>query len=167
MKLGRGGILELQSGGSVWYRVQGQDVEAALRERFSAALREELRGGAITAVGTAADGTAYVGASDGRIWRSIKGAQFEVTRAASGSRVERIFVNPTNSGVALAALSGKGPHVLRTTNFQQLLGRVGLEPPRGCLSPCRDCGLAGGRSVRGHRQGSLLGADGSRKCCSA
>jgi len=110
------GVLE-SLGGSVWYRVQGQDSEAALRERFSATLREELRGGEISAVGTAVDGTVYAGASDGRIWVSIKGARFEVTHAASGSRVERIVVNPTNSAVALAALSGKSPHVLRTTHY--------------------------------------------------
>jgi uncharacterized protein (TIGR03437 family) len=110
-----GSVLESQ-GGSVWYRVPGKDPEALLRDRFSATLREELRGGEISAVGTAADGTVYAGASDGRIWVSIKGASFQVMRAASGSRVERIFVNPTNSGAALAALSGKGPHVLRTTN---------------------------------------------------
>jgi len=114
---GHPGVLELQSGASVWYRVPGQDGEAVLRERFSATLREELRGGEVSAVGTASDGTVYAGASDGRIWVSFRGGPLNVSPlAASGNRVERIFVNPTNSGVALAALSGKGPHVLRTTN---------------------------------------------------
>jgi len=116
VRLEGGGVLGLLPGGSVWYRTQAQDGEAALRERFSAALRDVLRGGEISAVASADDGTAYVGASDGRIWVSVRGGQFEVTRSASGSRVERIFVNPANPGVALAALSGKAPHVLRTTN---------------------------------------------------
>jgi len=114
-----GSVLELPPGGSVWYRVQGQDGEAALRERFSAALREELRGGEISAAAIAGDGTAYAGASDGRIWVSILGGPVHLsTLSAGGNRVERIFVDPTEPRVALAVLSGKGPgsRVLRTTN---------------------------------------------------
>ena len=107
------GVLELPPGGSVWYRVQGEDSEEALRQRYSANLGEE-----ISAVGTSADGgTVYAGASDGRIWVSINGGPPHLTRPANGSRVERIFVDPTEPRVALAALSGKAPHILRTTNY--------------------------------------------------
>ena len=115
-----GDVLELPPGGSVWYRVQGQDSEAGLRDRFSTTLREELRGGEISAVGSAPDGTAYAGSSDGRIWVSIGGRPIHLVRLATGNRVERIFVDPTEPRVALAALSGKGPHVphiLRTINY--------------------------------------------------
>jgi uncharacterized protein (TIGR03437 family) len=111
------GPLELQRGGSVWYRVQGEDSDAALRDRFSATLREDLRGAEISAVGSAADGTAYAGASDGRIWVSIAGGPVHPVLQPSGNRVERIYVDPTEPRVALAALSGKGPHVLRTINY--------------------------------------------------
>jgi uncharacterized protein (TIGR03437 family) len=112
------GVLELPPGGSVWYRVPGQDSEAGLRYWFSAALREELRGGEISAVASAPDGTAYAGSSDGRIWVSIRGGVVHLALPPSGNRVERIFVDPTNPRVALVALSGKGPpHVLRTTNY--------------------------------------------------
>jgi uncharacterized protein (TIGR03437 family) len=112
------GVLELPPGGTVWYRVPGEDSEAGLRQRFSAALREEIRGQEISAVGSSADGnTVYAGASDGRIWVSINGGPIHLAREPGGGRVERIYVDPTEPRVALAALSGKGPHVLRTTNY--------------------------------------------------
>jgi len=110
--------LGLAPGGSVWYPVRGQDDEAILRDRVSLALRDEVRGEEITAAGTSGDGnTTYAGASDGRIWVSINGGPLHLVRPPSGSRVERIFVDPAEPRVALAALSGKAPHVLRTTNY--------------------------------------------------
>lgn len=107
------GILELQPGGAVWYQVEGQDSEASLRDLFSRNLGDE-----ISAVGTSTDrSTIYAGAADGRIWVSINGGRLNLTRQRDGNRVERIFVDPTEPRVALAALSGKGPHILRTTNY--------------------------------------------------
>lgn len=110
-----GSVLELPAGGSVWYRVQGSDSEAVIRERYSIILHTELRGEAITAAATSADGsTTYAGSSDGRIWVTIKGAAPQVVRQSSGSRVERIIMDPDSPNVALAALSGNGPHIIHT-----------------------------------------------------
>lgn len=116
------GVLELPPGGSVWYPVQAPDPanEAALMKWAASALGDELAGAEITAAGSAANAAAnavYAGASDGRIWVSSDGGPFRLNRQANGSRVERILVEPQHPQVAVAALSGKGPHVLRTTNF--------------------------------------------------
>ena len=60
----------------------------------------------------------YAGSVDGRIWRSVDGgATFKETAAstpAMGHRVQRLYIDPVNTDVVLAALSGDGPHVLRT-----------------------------------------------------
>jgi photosystem II stability/assembly factor-like uncharacterized protein len=112
------GVLELPLGGSVWSRVAYQDSEAVLHERFVSSLRQEIHGEEITAVASSPDGsTAYGGASDGRIWVWRDGRPPELVRRPSNSRVERIFVDPTEPRVALVALTGKGDHVLRTVNF--------------------------------------------------
>jgi uncharacterized protein (TIGR03437 family) len=62
----------------------------------------------------------YAGSDDGRIWRSVDGGlTFKETAASSplpGHKVERLYVDPSNPHVALAALSGPGPHVLHTFN---------------------------------------------------
>jgi uncharacterized protein (TIGR03437 family) len=119
VQLDGGAVLELTPGGSVWYRVPSLDIEVALRERFAARLRDEIRGVEISAAGSSADGnTVYAGASDGRIWVSIDGGTtINLVRQPSGNRVERIYVDPTEPWVALAALSGKGPHILHTINY--------------------------------------------------
>ncbi len=105
-------VLELAPGGSVWHPVDTVEPEFALRQQYSNALGAE-----ITAVGNTPDGTVYAGSSDGRIWVSMKGGAFSVTRQAGQGRVERIFVDSESPNIALAALSGSGPHVLRTTNY--------------------------------------------------
>ncbi len=112
------GTLELPPGASVWYPVRAAEAEneAAEIQRAATALAADLAGAEITAIGSASH-VIYAGASDGRIWVSIDGREFNLTRPANGSRVERIFVDPDRPQVALAALSGKGPHVLRTTNY--------------------------------------------------
>jgi uncharacterized protein (TIGR03437 family) len=61
----------------------------------------------------------YAGSTDGRIWHSVDGGDFRETAASSavaGRKVERLYVDPANPLVAFAALSGDGPHVLRTPN---------------------------------------------------
>jgi uncharacterized protein (TIGR03437 family) len=116
------GVLELPPGGSVWYPVRTTETpnETALMKSAASALGAELADAEITAAGSAANSSTnavYAGASDGRMWVSTDGGPFHLNRPASGSRVERILVDPGHPQVALAALSGKGPHVLRTTNF--------------------------------------------------
>ena len=62
----------------------------------------------------------YAGSADGRIWYSIDdGESFRETPmpAGAGGPVERIFVDPVEPRVALAALGGSGAHVLRTTQY--------------------------------------------------
>jgi len=116
------GAMELPPRGSVWYPVQAPEAanEAALMKWASAALGDELAGAEITAAAAAANpsqSAIYAGASDGRIWVSSNGGTFNLNHQPNGSRVERILVEPGRPAVALAALSGKGPHVLRTTNY--------------------------------------------------
>jgi len=105
------GILELPPGGSVW-------LPSALPEtqddRQAMQVYSQLLNAEITA--TAASGnTIYAGSSDGRIWVSVNGSTFRQTEMPPGTsgRVERLFFD---GRVALAALSGKGPHVLRNAN---------------------------------------------------
>jgi uncharacterized protein (TIGR03437 family) len=109
------GGLELAPGSTVWQPAPGVTLlnEDALKSRYST-----LTGAQITAVASAGD-TVYIGSSDGRLWVSGDGGQsFQSTPPPQGTsgRVERIFVDATAPRVALAALSGGGPHVLRTTN---------------------------------------------------
>jgi uncharacterized protein (TIGR03437 family) len=98
---------------SAWQPVSGarMEAEAALRRTYSTALNAE-----ITAVGGSGE-IVYAGARDGRIWASLVGGQaWNLTRPAASGPVERLFVDAQSPRVALAALSGRGPHILRTTN---------------------------------------------------
>jgi uncharacterized protein (TIGR03437 family) len=108
------GVLELPPGGSVWVPAPGTELlnEAVLHQRYSAAIRA-----GITVSGSSGD-VVYAGSSDGRIWVSFDGGRtFPTPPWQAGGPVERIFVDPAEPRVALAALGGEqGPHVLRTTN---------------------------------------------------
>jgi uncharacterized protein (TIGR03437 family) len=97
----------------VWFPAAdaGQNAEAALLRQYSAAT-----GAGITAVGVSGT-TVYAGSNDGRIWVSLDSGQtFRPSRTAAAGPVERIFVDPMEPRVALVALGGAGPHVLRTTS---------------------------------------------------
>ena len=106
------GTLELPPSGSLWQPVDASPPDALLRELYSNRLQTE-----ITAVGQSGS-TVYAGAADGRIWVSLDGGRTFPSPAwpAGGGQVERIFADPVEPRVALAALSGAGPHVLRSTN---------------------------------------------------
>jgi uncharacterized protein (TIGR03437 family) len=109
------GVLELPVGGSIWSPAAAvPDQEAALRERYSQVVRAN-----ISALRMAGD-TVYIGSVDGRMWVSTDaGNQFRPSPLPAGitGPVESIFADAARPGVALAAVSGRGPHVLRTTNF--------------------------------------------------
>ena len=110
------GVLELPPGSPVWTPAPNviPDSDAALRQRYSAVVGAEISALAHTGA------TVYAGSSDGRIWVSADGgATFRANTMPTDTAgpVERIFVDPVQPWVALAALSGKGPHVLRTTNY--------------------------------------------------
>jgi uncharacterized protein (TIGR03437 family) len=110
------GVLELTPGASVWTPVPtpAPDAEALLRQKYSPVVGADLS--AVTQAGN----VVYAGSSDGRLWVSFDGgATFRNTQAPGGTsgRVERIFVDSAEPRVAVAALSGPGNHVLRTTQF--------------------------------------------------
>jgi uncharacterized protein (TIGR03437 family) len=112
------GAVELPPGNSVWQPVPSISLqaEAMLTQGYSQSVRAD-----VTAYGQSADGsTVYVGSSDGRLWVSRdSGRTFQSTPVPDGTngRVERIIVDGgTRKDLALAVLSGTGPHVLRTIN---------------------------------------------------
>jgi uncharacterized protein (TIGR03437 family) len=122
IQVSRLGAFELPSGASVWTPAHSTELEteAALTARAGSALAAELGGAEITAVGSAGT-TVYAGASDGRIWVSFDGHDFNLAYRATGSRVERIFVDPARPQIAIAAQNGapgsKTPRLLKTTNY--------------------------------------------------
>ena len=116
------GALELPPGGTVWQPAPGitSDPDAALRQRFGAII-----GVTLSAAGQAGR-HAYAGTADGRTFLSVDGGatftRIPMPQGAAGA-VERILVDPSDSGMALAVLSGRGPRVLRTItgNFWDVL----------------------------------------------
>ncbi len=120
------GVLELPPGASVWFRAEGSATDAELRQSYSARLGVE-----VTAIGSAGD-TVYAGAADGRIWVSFdRGATFQQSRFESSGAVERIFVDPSAPRVAVAALSGPGARVLRTTSSGNIWDDLSANLPDG------------------------------------
>lgn len=111
------GSLELPPGGSLWFPSSNaaRDADNARLVRFSSMLST-----LITATGESGS-TVYAGSIDGRIWVSLdNGATFRPSHTDIGGPVERFYVDPAEPGLALAALSGSGPHVLRTTSTGSL-----------------------------------------------
>lgn len=124
------GVLELPPGGSTWFPATGAAPpnDAALRQRYSAELRTN-----ISAVGTAGS-MVYAGAGDGRIWVSFDGGRtFRASRLETSSAVERIYVDPSEPRVALAALHGPGPRVMRTTSSGNLWDDLSANLPAGAV----------------------------------
>jgi uncharacterized protein (TIGR03437 family) len=107
------GELELSPGAAVWEVSTATDVAAiaAARQRYSAQLGTDIR--AVAASKT----TVYAGSADGRIWVSHDGGKtFTDLPHATGGAVESIFADPSEPTVAVAAIAGSGPHVLRTVS---------------------------------------------------
>jgi uncharacterized protein (TIGR03437 family) len=107
--------LELPPGGAMWVPAAGVSLaaESAQKERIQAVL-----GTAISAY-AAAGARVYAGTADGRFWFSSDGGatfQDSVLPAGVTGPVERIYVDPAEPRVAVAALAGSGIHVLRTFN---------------------------------------------------
>ncbi|HUA60857.1 MAG TPA: hypothetical protein VML19_18985 [Verrucomicrobiae bacterium] len=109
--------LELRPGNDVWEPVPGSGEEASQMERYS-----RMTGETITAVNSAGD-TVLAGSSAGHLWyswdggKTFKDANLPVPELAPApGRVERIWLDPAQPSVALAAVSGPGPHVLLTSN---------------------------------------------------
>ena len=108
------GAMELAPGAEAWQPASDAQAEAEDKtlRRASQAL-----GTRITAV-AASGQTVYAGAADGRIWVSLdaEGSWTASPRPTANGPIERIFADPTEPRVALAAVGGAGAHVLRTTN---------------------------------------------------
>jgi uncharacterized protein (TIGR03437 family) len=108
------GAMELPPGSEAWQPTT--DAQAESENNALRRVTQEL-GTRITAV-AASGQTVYAGAADGRIWVSIdaEGTWTASPRTVTSGPVERIFADPTEPRVALAAVGGSGAHVLRTTN---------------------------------------------------
>jgi uncharacterized protein (TIGR03437 family) len=111
------GSAELPAGGGVanspWQPVPDTQIarDTQTRRTYSGQLGVE-----ITAVGAAGE-IVYAGSADGRIWVSLdRGRTFTLSPAKANGPVEKLFVDLQSPRVALAAASGAGIHVLRTTN---------------------------------------------------
>jgi uncharacterized protein (TIGR03437 family) len=109
-----GGVLELRSGsGSGWHptRDAAYSLELERRRALSASLEAEI-------TATAAGGELlHAGSSDGRIWTSRDRGRTWVESSQRGrGPVEAIVVDADDPRVAIAAIAGPGPRILRTTN---------------------------------------------------
>ncbi len=114
-RIGAGGLgeLELPPGGQIWQIAYANDFASrtADRLRYSATLNADIRFVATSKT------IVYAGAADGRIWVSRDGGKSFDLPHAGGGPIESIFADPSEPNVALAALAGNGPHVLRTVDF--------------------------------------------------
>lgn len=124
------GVLEIPHGGTVWRPSPNVLAEEDARIRDYSA----IVGASITSFGRSGD-VIFAGSGDGHIWMSQDGgATFQPTNTprSSTGRVERVFVNAQGSRVvALAALSGSGARVLRTTNSGQFWDVLDSNLPAG------------------------------------
>jgi len=110
------GVLDLTPGSILWR--QHPSLAPASDEQRKQDYSRKL-GVTISAFAESSDGRhVYIGSVDGRIWSSVDGGVTfpapPASTATAGHKVERLYVDPSNWHVALAALSGDGPHVLYT-----------------------------------------------------
>ncbi len=107
------GELELPPGSMVWQVSSGNSLAAdlAMKNRYSEALQTEILSVA------ASKNTVYAGSADGRIFVSQDGGKtFGALPHPTAGPVESIFADPSEPNVAVAAIAGNGPHVLRSVD---------------------------------------------------
>jgi uncharacterized protein (TIGR03437 family) len=117
--------LELVPGAAIWTPTGPLEDDADRKNSYSVAIGAEIQSLA------AAGQTIYAGSSDGRMWVSGDGgAVFQESPLPAGAGpVERIWVDPARPQIALAALGGTGPHVLRTFNGGQFWDAIDSDLP--------------------------------------
>jgi len=110
------GVMQLAPGAEAWQPTSDAAAEDTAEENALRRASQKL-GTQITAL-AASGQTVYAGAADGRIWVSpdAGGTWTPSPRPGSNGPVERIFADPSEPRVALAAVGGSGVHVLRTTD---------------------------------------------------
>lgn len=120
IQTGNLGALELPPGASVWQPAPALAAQATeesqTRGKYTAIVHAEVT--TFSAFTRGATQVVYAGTSDGQIFKSVDGGETFPTHspALKGQTVERIFVDPLLPGMALAALSGDGPRVLRSVS---------------------------------------------------
>jgi uncharacterized protein (TIGR03437 family) len=129
------GVLELPPGAAVWQpapALSGQKAaELEIRKLYSARVNAN-----VTAFASVTDGgttVVYAGTGDGQIFTSVDGGESFIaarTPAFKSQAVERIFVDPLLPSVALAALSGDGPRVLRSVSGGYAWDDISTDLPR-------------------------------------
>jgi uncharacterized protein (TIGR03437 family) len=112
------GVLELPPGASVWQPAPALAAQATeeleTRRLYGARVHADVT--TFSTFTRGATQVVYAGTSDGQIFKSVDGGESFVPTQSPGLKgqtVERIFVDPALPGMALAALSGDGPRVLR------------------------------------------------------
>ena len=112
------GAMELPPGADAWQPASDAQAKAEDAAEDKALHRaSQALGTRITAVAVSGQ-TVYAGAADGRMWVSLdaEASWTASPRSIANGPIERIFADPIEPRVALAAVGGTGAHVLRTTN---------------------------------------------------
>jgi uncharacterized protein (TIGR03437 family) len=129
------GVLELPPGASVWQPAPALAAQAAAeletRRIYSARIHSDVT--TFASFTTGATQVVYAGTGDGQIFKSVDGGESFVAAqspALKGQTVERIFVDPLLSGMALAALSGDGPRVLRSVSEGAVWDDISSDLPK-------------------------------------